>query len=244
MVQAKVSKLPMPGGSWEKIQKIIRAYHATSDESPTVESIAQLAGIPRSVISMNNNFLRAIGLLQEERYRLTSLGEQIATGLSIESREMVSEALQQAISDNPALTQLMSMLRARGVMKIDSFRGQIMLLAGLNDKSPAVQYIRSLIDILEESQLIRVSDDTITLVFKGDNGRGAIEPETVSNVITAEKTEPIFHATALSRGTRTPIPLGPSRLAYIELPHDWSSRELPKLIKLLQISLGEDSEET
>lgn len=42
--------------------------------------------------------------------------------------------------------------------------------------------------------------------------------------------------------TRTPIALGPGRLAFIELPKDWESKELKKLLKLLELSLGEDVE--
>jgi hypothetical protein len=43
-------------------------------------------------------------------------------------------------------------------------------------------------------------------------------------------------------GHRVPLPLGPNRLAYIELPSDWDKKELRKLIKLLEISLGDDEE--
>jgi hypothetical protein len=43
--------------------------------------------------------------------------------------------------------------------------------------------------------------------------------------------------------TRTPIPLGPGRLAYIELPKGWESKDLKKLLRLLTLALGEDSEE-
>jgi hypothetical protein len=40
--------------------------------------------------------------------------------------------------------------------------------------------------------------------------------------------------------TRTPIPLGLGRLAYIELPKDWKSNELRKLISMLELMLSED----
>ena len=44
--------------------------------------------------------------------------------------------------------------------------------------------------------------------------------------------------------TRTPIPLGPGKLAYIELPSGWESKDLKKLLRLLTLALGEDSEES
>jgi hypothetical protein len=47
-----------------------------------------------------------------------------------------------------------------------------------------------------------------------------------------------------ANATRTPIPLGPGRLAYIELPEGWESKDLKKLLRLLTLALGEDSEES
>lgn len=44
--------------------------------------------------------------------------------------------------------------------------------------------------------------------------------------------------------TRTPIPLGPGKLAYIELPSGWQSKDLKKLLRLLTLALGDDSEES
>jgi hypothetical protein len=37
----------------------------------------------------------------------------------------------------------------------------------------------------------------------------------------------------------TPFPLGPNRLAYLSLPGDWSSKELPKLLKMIELAFGE-----
>lgn len=42
--------------------------------------------------------------------------------------------------------------------------------------------------------------------------------------------------------TRTPIALGAGRLAYIELPHNWEKRELKKLLRMLELALGDDDE--
>jgi hypothetical protein len=50
--------------------------------------------------------------------------------------------------------------------------------------------------------------------------------------------------TSIQGAARIPLPLGPTRLAYIQLPEDWEPKELKKLIKILQIALGDDSEGT
>jgi hypothetical protein len=50
---------------------------------------------------------------------------------------------------------------------------------------------------------------------------------------------------ATNQGNRLPIPLSRSRLVYIDLPDDWNSgRDLPRLLKMLEISLTEENRES
>ena len=118
----------MPGSSWEMVKRIIRAYHAAQeDEAPTIEQIARLAGVQRPVVSMNNNFLRASGILQEDKNKLTPLGVRLATGISHNNQSLIVAALQDLAKEYGPLSQLISLLRARGEMKIEAFRGEIIL---------------------------------------------------------------------------------------------------------------------
>jgi hypothetical protein len=41
---------------------------------------------------------------------------------------------------------------------------------------------------------------------------------------------------------RMPIPLGRERLAYLELPADWNVKELKKLVSILKLALGDDTD--
>jgi hypothetical protein len=45
-----------------------------------------------------------------------------------------------------------------------------------------------------------------------------------------------------SNSNRLPIPLGRDRLAFIELPENWNPKELNKLVSILKLALGEDSD--
>lgn len=248
-------KLILPGGSWDRIQRIIRAYRAAGDEeNPTVESIANLAGMQRPLISMNNNFLRSLRLLQEDRNKLTSLGVELATGLEIESEDMVIGSLRRALTESPTTAQLINILRARGPMKLESFRGQIMILAGINQKSASMQWIKSFLDILQEAELIQVNDDTVSIrASRSSPSASPSAPLSVSASPTQSasaspspsESDSENRQRALATGTsRVPIALGPERLAYIDLPADWNNKkDLGKLLKLLQLSLGDDVDE-
>lgn len=227
----------MPGSSWSMIKKIIIAYGAArDDDDPTVESIAQLAGIPRPAVSKNNNFLRAVGILDADKNKLTENGLQLATGLELGNEAIVVEALQEAISETPALNLLMKVLKARGTMSTDSFNGQVILAMGLHAKSPSLTYIRTLMDLLVESQLVKVTDDGIGLRSGGEvpTGKKGEDRKVIGKHDPSTPPTDFEH-----RGV--PIALGVRRLAYLELPDDWHPKELQKLLKLIQLSLEEES---
>src|SRR6266496_5246832 len=238
MADTSKARLQAPGGSWESLKKIIRAYHAVADEeNPTVEKVAQLAGLQRPVVSGNNNFLRSAGILQETANKLTEIGGRIATGLGINNPPLVSSALREIIRSQDGLNHLINMLRARSTMSIEAFRGEIVMVTGLDANSRNLKFLKTVIDMLVESALVKVENDEITYrgTFVGDmNGKvdqlkppkpnGPPKPPEVSRIV--------------------PIPLGVGRLVNVELPEDWaSSRDLPKLLKMLELSLSEEDQQ-
>ncbi len=230
-------QLSMPNASWTVLKRIIRAYGAVQDEdSPTVEAVAKLAGMLRPVVSGNNNFLREIGVLLPEKNKLTELGARLAMGLGTENESLLSQTLQDLIRTNPILSQFVNLIRARGSMKVELLKAEIALAGGLNDKSRQLPFIKAIVDLLQESKLIQVNEDLV-------RGEGATPTQTQpmeiheSAVRTSPRASQLYFA---QNGSQIPLPLGPTRLAYIQLPDDWTAKELPKLIKILQIALGED----
>jgi hypothetical protein len=228
-------QLALPGSSWETVKKIIRAFFAANDEeSATVEDIAKLAGVLRPVVSMNNNFLRSVGIVRPDQWKLTEAGLRYATGLQMNNDSMASESLAQAARTNPILSQLLNLLKARGEMKTDTFKGDVIIRLGLNPNDRQAQFIKPLFEMLQEAGLIIMDDDTVALANVhafGKKGEHEILPSNQN--LHQENPPPTF-------GARLPVLLGPNRLAFIELPKDWDKKDLPKLLKLLEISLGDE----
>ncbi len=53
------------------------------------------------------------------------------------------------------------------------------------------------------------------------------------------------HGDSPSIGTesrKVPIALGAERRAYLELPDDWEPKDLKKLLKMIELALGEETE--
>src|SRR5687768_14726072 len=169
MVQNLNYKFPMPNSSWETIKKIVLAYNAASgQDSPTVKDIAELAGIHRPQVSANNKFLREIGLLLEDVNRLTTFGSAFATGLELGYDSMIKEALQSSARSSQTVSQWVNMLRARGTMTLEQFKGQVITTTGMNAQSPGIQYIKTIMDYLEATGLVGIDGDSLRYVGQGE----------------------------------------------------------------------------
>jgi hypothetical protein len=240
MVQPMTDKFAMPYHSWETILKIIRAYNAAASyEKATVNDVAKLAGFQRPVVSANNNFLREIGLLQEEQNKLTALGTQLATGMEIGNQSMVSEALQESVKYSTGLTRLLNTLRARGTMSIDSFKGQLITVAQLTKDSPTLNTQKTVIDYLEAAQMIENDGTNVTYI---GHGLGAKLPDERLTEEPPASLPPLSSATPQYQDSGIPLPLGVGRLAYLKLPERWDKKDLAKLLKMIELALSDESE--
>jgi hypothetical protein len=231
MAELKPIRLIMPGSGWDTVKKIIRAYYAVQDEdSPKVDDVAKLAGVQRPIISLNNNFLRDVGFLLETENKLTPIGARYATGLGFGNESLSTDALQELIRNHAALSYIVNMLKARGEMKPEAMRGEMIVLAGLSDSSKAGN-LKTFMDMLQDAKIYDVVGDMV--VYKGGNGSPRI------TVKEGKTPKPIIERVPLIEGRILPIPLGIGRLVNIELPEDWTAKDLPKLLKMLELSLGD-----
>jgi hypothetical protein len=237
MAESTKNRLQAPGGSWESIKKIIRAYHAVEDnENPTVEDVAKIAGVQRPVVSSNNNFLRSVGILQDNANKLSDVGSRLATGLSVGNQSLVTGALEEVVRSQEGLKYLVGLVRARSNMSVEAFRGEIIMLCGLGADSRNLLFIKTVIDMLQESSIIKVEDDEV--IFRGfyvqEMTGVAAKP------IPTKSEERNNGGRPVEANIRTlPIALGVGRLVHVELPEDWSPKDLPKLLKMLELSLSE-----
>ncbi len=229
--------LALPGSSWETAKKIIRAFGAVQNEdNPRVEDIAKLAGVPRPVVSMNNAFLRSVGIVRPDQWKLTEGGRRYVTALQLGHEPMAAESLADTVQTNPVLRQILSILTARGGLKADTLKAELILKLGL-DATERQNQFKPLFDMLQEARLIEISGDTVNvtkLIGSAKDTSPPTQDREVSSPFPPVQSPPVPTAQGL------PILLGPNRIAYIQLPNDWDKKDLPKLLKLLELSLGDD----
>ncbi len=166
MAEVKLPEFSMPGSSWETIKRIVQAYYAVQGEmESTVEQISRLANISRPVVSKNNNFLRSIGIVQQEKYQLTPLGVRLAAGWAKKDDPTLRVALQEIVSSVEPLKRIVKTVQARAGMSEEGFRTELMIALGLNEKSPGIGNLRTLIELLYESRTIVTDQGQV--VFRG-----------------------------------------------------------------------------
>ncbi len=231
----------MPGSTWEVIKKVVRAYHAAADQDdPSGEDLSELSGLARPVISTNTNFLREVGILRQDMFKLTETGSRFAVGMEMNDDSMIRSALQEGVQESSQIRDLLIMLRARGPLAVQSFKNEIMLKVGLSKDSWQAPFVKTLLDFLQEAKQIEIRpDDTVAVVIENKRKVEDTVEFTDSASASVQKTNPPRDN---SGGHKIPLPLGPNRLAHLELPPDWEQKELRKLIKLLEIALGDDEE--
>ncbi len=102
-------------------------------------------------------------------------------------------------------------------------------------------------DLLQEPRFIEIDDDVVR--FKGfyvgeitgvRDDRPYDKPGTDSS---AKKEVPPRSPSNAEAERTMPIPLGVGRLVRLQLPEDWdAAKDLPKLLKMLQLSLGNEDD--
>jgi len=158
------------------------------------------------------------------------VGSRYAKGLEFSNEHLSTDALQEVIRNHGALAYIASMIKARGEMKLDALRGEMIVLAGISDNSKAGT-LRTIIDMMQDAKVFQLDGDIVS--YKGNGGPPKTPPK-------EEKTpEQIIERSVSAQGRLIPIALGIGRLVNIELPKDWSAKDLPKLLKMIELSLSD-----
>jgi len=241
MNQTTKTEFTMPGGSWDTIKRIIQAYYATHEvKESTVASIANLGGMARPIISRNNNFLRSVGLVEENQFRLTQIGVRLAVGLAKKDQSLIVESLQEVINKTEKLNQIVRTVQARGEITERSLRNEALLALGLNEKSAGIGYLRTVLELLYESRMLTVENGKVSFFGEYVREIKGIADDRQENERRGGRERPGNRGGQPNVEGKVPIPLGAERRAYLELPSDWQPKDLKKLLKMIELALGED----
>lgn len=228
---------PWPGGSWRVLKKIVRAWYTAENRGGelTQRTVAKLAAVQASRVSVNKSFLQAIGIVQPEGIALTEAGKRLGLGLAHENARITQQALQRIVLDNPVLRPLLDIVRSRGAIDKEGFKAEVLLLTKQGEDTPGFNIgVGVLEDILLESGFVGLSDNTFR----------SVRPEFSEQAnIPSTNEEPDDRRGGRGGSNKSdlrkiPIPITASTVWYIEIGETPEPGDIDKFIEMQKLLFG------
>lgn len=157
-------KFRLPGSSYEELVKIIKAYgHVNAPATPG--EVGTLAGTHLTIVSRNNAFLVAIGVLEGGKKKvITTKGKALGYALEHELAEEIAHNWRDIVGGNEFLQKIVSAVKIRKGMEQSTLQSHIAYSAG-QPKNPSVMAGASaVIDILKVSGSLREENGKLVVV--------------------------------------------------------------------------------
>ena len=135
-----VEKLKLPRSSYAELARIIMGYAQHSGPA-TLDQISQVTGVERTVVSSNNAFLSAVGLIQGGKAKeATDPGRALASALEHGDQlpGEVARAWQCVVNASDFLAKAVAAVRIRKGMDEATLRAHIAYSAGEPKKGGAM----------------------------------------------------------------------------------------------------------
>jgi hypothetical protein len=146
---------PLPGSSYGELVKIIQGYGRVGSEA-TLADVAHLTAIGETIISANNKFLVAVGIVQGGKKKsITPLGSELANALQHELLDEIAVKWRAVVEANDFLQKVVASVRIRKGMDESSLESHVAYSAG-QPKTPAVTTgAGAVVEILKNAALLR-----------------------------------------------------------------------------------------
>lgn len=153
-----VEEFRLPLSSYDELVKIIRGYGHFNDDVELNE-IAGVAGVHPTIVSRNNAFLIAVGIITSGKSKgITPPGKALALALEHNMPEEVAQGWRDLLLPNPFFQKLIAAIKIRRGMDFQALQAHVAYSAG-QKKSPAVMAgSAAIVQIMFSAALIREDD--------------------------------------------------------------------------------------
>jgi len=191
---------PLPSSSYRELVKIIQGYERVGSDA-SLGDVAQLTAIGETIISGNNKFLIAVGIVQGGKKKsITPLGAELAIALQHEIQDEVAAKWRAVVEATDFLQKVIAAVRIRKGMDGSTLESHVAYSAG-QPRTPGVATgARTVVDILTVAGLLK--EEGGTLIATTPEPRSI--PETVEKSLSisdsmsmGESAQPVTSATRL-----------------------------------------------
>lgn len=201
-------KFKLPRSSYDELCKIIRAYGRLSKAS-TLNEVAEVSGIGKTIISANNTFLSAVEIIEGgNKKAITEKGYQLAQALDHDVQEEIEKNWRIIIEQNDFLSKMVLAVDIRRGMDISNLESHIGYSAGEPKSQQVMTGSRAVVDILRNSGLMEEENDQVVpSELLVSTGKEKPIPSTIKPPV-----EKVFTPPALSINIEVHIDTKPSEL--------------------------------
>jgi hypothetical protein len=142
----------LPRSSFKLLRLILIGYlHEVGPDRKGSGSgqIGAAIGLDATIVSRNNAFLAAVGLIEpaeNRRWRLTEAGVDVARSLEYDAQEELRESLGTLLDSNDFVRRIATFVRGRGGVDEDQVVAHIARLAGVRRSSEFLTGARALLE--------------------------------------------------------------------------------------------------
>ena len=201
-------KFSLPGSSLEELQKIIKGYNSSSDNT-SLDSLAKLTGLNTTTISASNKFLVDMGLITGGKKKIsTDLGKKLGRALEHKHAEEIKNYLSEAVQSNEDFANLVTTVRIQDGMSLEKFTESVLYISGQNKTAKNKTGARCLIDIFINAGLLEDQEGELKIATPQDS---TAEDKEVDSIDTDKEDQPTEHI-------RTPYPQSTLSNSRVNIP--------------------------
>jgi hypothetical protein len=146
---------PLPRSSYKELIKIIGAYGKVPENSVPAD-VSNVIGINESIISSNNGFLKAVGIIQGgKKKNTTSVGRSLASAYEYDNQPDIAGIWRSLIDSNDFLQKLVAAVRIRKGMDESSLEAHVAYSAGQPKTPQTLTGAGTIVEILKVAGLLK-----------------------------------------------------------------------------------------
>lgn len=184
------TKFRLPRSSFAELSKIVAAYANFGDPAP-LDELAKLAVINRTIVSSNNAFLSAVGLVEGGKAKQpTHLGKQLGLAITHCVGNEEASAWREVVTGNDFLSKLVLAVKIRKGMDQTALESHIAFSSGERKTPQVMAGARAVVEILLRSGLLRVNDEGIVEVAE-PTATPPAPPQDIPSAATEAQESPV-----------------------------------------------------
>jgi len=224
----------LPGSSYEELTKIVKAYSTSKVGTPmSLDTVAQTAGMDKTVVSRNNGFLVQLGFISEGNKKSpTQNGSNLGRAYTNRMDGEVARIWRETVENDEFLSRMLSAIRIRNGMEKVSFINHILYSSGSNTNNNTRAGANTIVELFKVASLINEADGKIIAIDNSSNTDSASSHSSSDSMSATQSIKEKIPTNVRNNGINVSININiDTRVDEMD--------SLPELIKNLVNSLQE-----